>query len=170
MFYFREFLFAVFYEAMLKYLIDNTNEYAAHKISLIRPTRCGWYRFKPVTTVEIKGFLACNLNMGIIQLTDIKDYWLFNDSTNIPFFRSVFPRDKFLQIFGMLHVGKIGGSTKHEKIQPFLGIWPNLVNARSCESVAIHETHLLFRAETLLLLVFVSKVWSSKIDPYCYHS
>ena len=66
------------------------------------------------------GFLAVILNMGIIQLANLKDYWSTNHTTNLPFFRSVFSRDRFFQIFGVLYVGDPGSSTKKEKIQPLL--------------------------------------------------
>ena len=68
----------------------------------------------------MKGFIAVILNMGIIQLNDLKDYWSTDDSTNLPFFRSVFSRDRFFQIFGALHVGDLEGTMKQGKIQPFL--------------------------------------------------
>ena len=45
-----------------------------------------------------------------------------DDVTDLPFFRSVFSRDRFFQIFGALHVGDVDGSTKRGKIQPFLDL------------------------------------------------
>ena len=65
-----------------------------------------------MTKEEMKGFVAVILNTGIIQLSDIKDYWSTDDTTNLPFFQSVFTRDRFLQIIGALHVGEIDSSTK----------------------------------------------------------
>ena len=66
------------------------------------------------------GFLAVILNMGIIQLPDLKDYWSTHYSTNLPFFRSVFSRDRFFQIFRALYVGDPDSTTKKGKIQPLL--------------------------------------------------
>ena len=66
------------------------------------------------------GFLAMILNMGIIQLQDMKDYWSTHYTTNLPFFRSVFSRDRFFQIFGALYVGDPDSTTKKGKIQPLL--------------------------------------------------
>ena len=70
----------------------------------------------------MKGLVAVVLNMGIVQLTDLKDYWKTDDTMDLPFFRSVFPRDRFFQIFGMLHVGEAESTTKRGKIQPLLDI------------------------------------------------
>ena len=66
------------------------------------------------------GFLAVVLNMGIIQLGNLKDYWRTDDTTDLPFFRSVFSRDRFFQIFGALYVGDPTVTTKQAKIQPLL--------------------------------------------------
>ena len=68
----------------------------------------------------MKGFIAVILNMGIVQLANLKDYWSTDDTTSFPFFRSVFSRDRFLQIFGIFHVGDSDSGTKRRKIQPLL--------------------------------------------------
>ena len=67
-----------------------------------------------------EGFLAVILNMGIIQLKDLKDYWSKHYTTILSFFRSIFPRDRFFQIFGDLYVGDPDSPTKKGKIQPFI--------------------------------------------------
>ena len=59
--------------------------------------------------------------MGILKIPDLKDYWSTDVTTNLPFFCSVFSRNRFFQIYGMLHAGEIDGSTK--KIQPFLDLY-----------------------------------------------
>ena len=96
------------------------NKYAEKKIASMRPTKRGLYRNWRPETKEMKGFIAVILNMGIIQLGDLKEYWSTEDTNNLPFFRSVFSRDRFFQIFGALHVGDIDSTTKRGKIQPFL--------------------------------------------------
>ena len=72
------------------------------------------------TGKEEMKFIAVILNMGIIQLNDLKDYWSTDDSTNLPFFHLVFSCDCFFQIFGALHVRNLEGTTKQGEIQPFL--------------------------------------------------
>ena len=39
-----------------------------------------YMNWKPVSVVEMKGFIAVILNMGIVQLANLKDYW----STELP--------------------------------------------------------------------------------------
>ena len=106
---------------MWQYLVERTNLYAEKKLSTMTVSDRSLYRnWKPVSVDEMKGFIAVILNMGIVQLANLKDYWSTDDTTNFPFFRSVFSRDRFLQIFGMFHVGDSDSGTKRGKIQPLL--------------------------------------------------
>ena len=68
----------------------------------------------------MKAFIGVILNMGLIQLSQLKDYWMTYETINLQFFRRVFSRDRFLQLFWMLHVGEVNGLTRRSKIQPFL--------------------------------------------------
>ena len=68
----------------------------------------------------MKAFVGVILNMGIIQLQNLQDYCSTNPTSSIPFFRSVFSRDQFFQIFWMLHLGEIPVPEKKDKIQPFI--------------------------------------------------
>lgn len=104
----RRLLLTFFTDTVFHHLVSHTNDYAQKKLTSTQLTTFALYRnWRPVTKDEMKGFIAVILNMGIIQMTDIKDYWSTDDTTNLPFFRSVFTRDRFLQIFGALHVGEI---------------------------------------------------------------
>ena len=85
----------------------------------------------PVTVQEMKAFVAVILNMGIIKIPDLKDYWSTNIVLNIPFFHSVFSRNQFFQIFGTLHIGIA------LKIQPFMDIiLPNINKISLCSKPA----------------------------------
>ena len=78
--------------------------------------------WKDVTVDEMKGFVGVILNMGIIQLPNLKDYWSKNSTTELPFFRKVFSRNRFFQIFGTLHAGDIDSTIRRQKIQPLLDL------------------------------------------------
>ena len=95
----------------------------------------------------MKGFIAVILNMGIIQLGDLKEYWSTEDTNNLPFFRSVFSRDRFFQIFGVLHVGDIDSTTKWGEIQPFLDrICPAFEAAFTpSQQIAIDESVITYK-------------------------
>ena len=54
--------------------------------------------WKAVTIEEMKAFIGMILNMGIIQLERIRDYSSTCATCNIPFFRQIMSRDRFLHI------------------------------------------------------------------------
>ena len=66
--------------------------------------RSRFLKWSPVTVNELEGFLALILNMGIITVPKVEDYWKTSMTAEIPFFRTVMPRDRFMLIFWMLHV------------------------------------------------------------------
>ena len=69
---------------------------------------------------EMKAFAGV-INMGILKLTDIKEYWsTTHTTTNLQFFHHNFSRDIPLQIYWMLHIGDVTSTTKCAKVQPFL--------------------------------------------------
>ena len=85
--------------------------------------RSRFHKWKPLTHVELWGFLALILNMGIIQLPDIESYWKTSWVCQVQFFRDVMPRDRFLEIFWLLHVGVAGNTPrKIDKIKPLLDV------------------------------------------------
>ena len=101
----------------------------------------------------MKAFVAVILNMGIIKLPDLKDYWSTHATINFPFFRSVFSRNRFFQIYGTLHVGTINGSLKKEKIQPFLDLLLPTFQAAYIpnQQVAIDESIITFKGRVSCL-------------------
>ena len=70
----------------------------------------------------MKAFVGLIIQMGLTQLSDIKEYWSTHVTLNLPFFRSVFSRDSFLQIFWMLHVGETPSLNRRSKIQSFINL------------------------------------------------
>jgi hypothetical protein len=58
-----------------------------------------------VSLPEMKAFLGLILNMGLMSLPNIKDYWSSQWITQIKFFGDVMSTVCFLQIFWMMHVG-----------------------------------------------------------------
>ena len=120
---------------------------AAANLGSMPPRRRSLFRWRGITLLEIKAFVEVIINMGMIQLTDIKDYWSTHLILNLPFFRKVFSCDRFLQIFWMLHVGETSGLTKRSKIQPFLDRLLPLFRAYLTPSreLSIDESMIAFR-------------------------
>jgi hypothetical protein len=58
-----------------------------------------------VSVPEMKAFIGLIINTGIVLLPDIKDYWSSEWTTQVTFVGDVMSRDRFWQIFRMMHVG-----------------------------------------------------------------
>lgn len=131
-----------------RHIMDTTNLYARSRLGSMPPTRRSLFsRWRDITLPEIKAFIGIIINMGMVQLTDIKDYWSTHLTLNLPFFRTVFPRDRFLGIYWMLHVGEIPSTTKRSKIQPFLDLLLPLFRSYVTPSreLSIDESMIAFR-------------------------
>jgi hypothetical protein len=59
-----------------------------------------------VSVPKVMMVLVQIINMGLIPLPNIKDYWFSDRKMQIKFFGDVMSRDCILQIFWMMHVGK----------------------------------------------------------------
>ena len=131
-----------------RHIMDTTNLYARTRLAAMPLSRCSLYsRWRDITLPEIKAFIGLIINMGMVQLTDIKDYWSTHFTLNLPFFRTVFPRDRFLGIYWMLHVGETPTTTKRSKIQPFLNLLLPLFRSYVTPSreLSIDESMIAFR-------------------------
>jgi hypothetical protein len=53
----------------------------------------------------MKAMLDLIINMGLMPLPDMKDYWSSEWITQIKFFGALMSRVRFLQIFWVMHVG-----------------------------------------------------------------
>ena len=154
--------FALFFSSdVWQLIVDNTNEYATKKIShegnsceliitylKLQITSNSLYsNWKDVTTDEMKAFIALILNMGIIQLPNLKDYWSTSENTNIPFFRTTFSRKRFLQIYGVFHPGAADGTTRQEKLKQLLDLLEPAFRSSYCPSqqIAIDESIIAFK-------------------------
>ena len=64
-----------------------------------------FHKWKDVSQPEMMRFLSLILNMGIIDMPDIESYRKTSCVCCVPFFSQVLPRDRFMVIFWLLHVG-----------------------------------------------------------------
>jgi hypothetical protein len=98
--------FSLFFnDELLNNIIVETNRYTRRKISELQLSlRSIWSRWSDVLVPEMV-FLGLIINMGLMPLLDIKDYWSSEWITQIPFFDDVMSTVHFSQIFWMMHVG-----------------------------------------------------------------
>ena len=140
--------FSLFFTSMIwEFLVNRTNQYAAYKKTSHTKSRSLYKNWKPVTISEMKAFVGTILNMGLIQVSKIRDYWSTHYTCNIPFFRQTFSRDRFLQIFGMLHVGDIQSRAKEKKITPFIDLMSPIIqdNYILGQHIAVDESVISFK-------------------------
>lgn len=97
---------------MQKYSHPNTYSlyrYASARVEslreqgLLRP-HSALAKWEPVTPSEMEGFFGIVLNMGLIDMPELQDYWSTHWITHVPFFSHVMPRRRFLNILWLLHV------------------------------------------------------------------
>jgi hypothetical protein len=80
--------------------VIETNSYARDKIAKFQLCQGSiWRRRSDVSVPKMKALLGLIINMGLIPLPDIKDYWSSEWTTQIKFIGNVMSRDCFLQIF-----------------------------------------------------------------------
>ncbi len=104
--------FSLFFDGSLwQFLVDTTNTYAD------RLSGCLYKNWQPVTVEEMQGFVGVILKMGIIQLSNLKDYWSTDDATELPFLRSVFSMNRF-QILRAFHIGDPDSTLKLDRLLP----------------------------------------------------
>lgn len=88
-----------FTNSLISKIVEETNKYANNKIRRINPgNNSMWNPWKNVNDEEFKAFLGVILNMGIRPHPDLQDYFSTAFVAHSPFFRSIFKRERFLQI------------------------------------------------------------------------
>ena len=165
----ERFFSEIFLVEVCDLLVAETNRYAQHKIRTSPPSRRGilsnWHDTR---RQEMMSFIGLILTMGIIQLSDIKDYWSTHETLNLSFFRyvehthmctvrislshyrSVLSRDRFLQIFWNLHLcdpTAPQGCPRSTKVQPLLDLLCPLFESafKPGEYVAVDEAMIAFK-------------------------
>nr|XP_034194964.1 piggyBac transposable element-derived protein 4-like [Osmia lignaria] len=115
-----------FTDELIRKIVEETNRYANHMIQGKHlEKRSTWHTWTNVTPKEMRAFLGIILLMGTMPLPSLKDYWTTDKKCRIPYFAEIFRRDRFLQVFWMLHtneniVGTQNMATRTQKISNFL--------------------------------------------------
>ena len=75
---------------LITYIVECTNVDATVRLSQMPPSRRSLFRsWKPATVAEIKAFVGVIPNTGLVQLSQLKDYWLTHETLNLQFFHRV---------------------------------------------------------------------------------
>ena len=112
--------------------------------------RSRFAKWKPVTISDLHGFLAIILNMGLIHLPELEDYWRTSWTCAIPFFGRVLSRNRFEEIFWMLHVSHTEPTQPVHKIDKVRLVLEHLIpkfqaSYHPGRNIAVDETMVGFR-------------------------
>ncbi|CAK9829606.1 PiggyBac transposable element-derived protein 4 [Anthophora retusa] len=144
-----------FTDILMDRIIKETNEYARRKISEKQLTSNSiWRAWVDVTREEFMAFIGVILNMGAMPLANIAEYWSTRRNSKIPFYSQTFTRDRFRQIFWMLHLRTDASSdtslkTRTRKADDFL----QYINAKFSEhfipgkDVCVDESIVKFKGK-----------------------
>lgn len=130
------------------------HRYAAARIAQLEAQgkltqRSRFQRWTPLTLEELNGFLAIVLNMGVVKVPEIEDYWKTSWESQITFFSRVMPRDRFELIFWMLHISHTEGSIQKKIDKVSMLLKKLLARFQDCyyptRELAVDETMVGFR-------------------------
>ena len=96
-------------QALLRSLKQQTNIYAAQEIAKAKQenrdkSNSIFSKWKMLTLVELKKFLAIIFHMSLMNKPKLSDYWTISPVVTAPFAKSLMSRDRFLAILSFLHV------------------------------------------------------------------
>ncbi|KAL2719344.1 piggyBac transposable element-derived protein 4-like [Vespula squamosa] len=66
-----------------------------------------WRSWRDVENAEFWAFIVVIINMDTMPLTNLQEYWSRDNVSYIPFYPETFTRDRFNQVFWMLHLTTI---------------------------------------------------------------
>jgi hypothetical protein len=128
-------------ENLVQGFVDETNMYTNNSIVSKYLSPCSiWSTWKGLTVTEFWCFLATVINIGIIGLPNMKDYWSQEWSYHVPFFNYIFSRERFMQIFWMLQLSPTPPTTG-----PLTRTKTILCRLKAIDANKKPTTHLQFR-------------------------
>nr|KAF7392485.1 hypothetical protein H0235_017484 [Vespula pensylvanica] len=94
-----------FINRFVKEIVSGTNNYAKKKLEgKTLSSNSIWRSWRDVTNEGFWAFITIIIDISIMQLANLQEYRSRNNVSYIPFYTETFTRDKFSQIFWMLHL------------------------------------------------------------------
>lgn len=92
-------------DEFMEILVQQTNIYAGRRSQSENVSRNSRLKqWRPVNLAEMKVFLTIIISMGLVQKSDVQDYWSTDEVQDTPFFRNTMSRDRFLSIMSNFHI------------------------------------------------------------------
>ena len=108
-----------FMDDIIGEIVQETNRYAREKIEKAQPLgkRSIWRTWKDANLQEMKALLGVVLNMGMHAKCNMKKYFSRKWTERMPFFVDVFSRERFFQLYWMLHLQQsVGRGFRGDKV------------------------------------------------------
>lgn len=155
-----EFFELFFTSTLLKKIVSETNAYAAKIISEKTLSKYSiWQNWKDVTESEMRAFIGVIINMGLVVSPTLESYWSRAFHLKMSFFRTIFSRKRFFQIFWSLHLETISPNTRTtrtriERVSNFLDYLNQkfMENYIPRENLAIDESTVSFKGKINFLM------------------
>ena len=96
------------------------------------------------------GFLAIILNMGLMEMPHMHDYWSRSWVAEIPFFGNLMRRDRFMVIFWLLHVSHKREGSASRRMDEVRSVLDQLIpkfqsSYNPSQKISVDETIVGFR-------------------------
>ncbi|XP_023216812.1 piggyBac transposable element-derived protein 4-like [Centruroides sculpturatus] len=99
------YFYLFFTSTLLSLMVEETNRYAQQVINGMGNNVPSYLKdWTKVSVPEMKGFLACILNMGLIKKPTIASYWSTSPSLATPWFGKMFSRHRFYHLLRFFHL------------------------------------------------------------------
>ncbi|GFO04148.1 PiggyBac transposable element-derived protein 4 [Plakobranchus ocellatus] len=118
---------------MIENIVRETNRYAAESLrgKALTP-KSRFKKWVDVTVQEMWTFFGLIIAMGLVVIDDIEEYWSSHPLYDLPFFRSIMRRDKFLLILSFLHLA----DNKEQPLRESENFDPIFSNSEICHQAA----------------------------------
>lgn len=145
-----------FTDELFNQIVKETNKYAKDKIQINTPLskNSAWRTWVDSTVPEMKAFIGLIMNMALNPKPTIQDYFSTNFLDYQPYFKSIFSRERFMQLFWALHLGPpqstgpvLGTLTRSGKVRKFLQYLETKFQEHFCPSdkLSIDESTIGFK-------------------------
>lgn len=98
-----EYFSLFFNNDLMTHICTETNLFANKRKAASTSPHARCNKWEALSVGNLKAFLGTVINMGLIPLPSIESYFSTAWESTIPFFRDVFSKDEFLNIFWCLH-------------------------------------------------------------------
>lgn len=96
--------FSLFFnDTIIDLICSETNLFANNKLASGPSPKARITKWQDITPIDFKAFLGVIINMGLMPLPNITNYFSTARESNIPFFSDIFSKNDFERIFWNLH-------------------------------------------------------------------